>query len=101
MLNSTKEAKTTMASLKPYPPCQTGGCTSLTCCSFGGRYKISWPELLGSKSQDAERVIQRENPNVSILTWFNTKPPPADFCCNRVVLILDNRYIVAAVPIVR
>lgn len=77
-----------------------GGCTNLTCCGLGGA-KTSWPELLGAKSQDAEKIIQKENPNVFVLTWPQTKPRPGDFCCNRVVIIIDqSNNTLAAVPVI-
>ncbi|XVE68854.1 hypothetical protein DITRI_Ditri09bG0103100 [Diplodiscus trichospermus] len=61
--------------------------------------KSSWPELLGTKGEEAAATIERENPNVNaVIVTKETVILPL-FLCTRVLVLVDTNGIVTMVPI--
>ncbi|XVE68858.1 hypothetical protein DITRI_Ditri09bG0103500 [Diplodiscus trichospermus] len=62
--------------------------------------KSSWPELLGTKGEEAAAIIERENPNVNAeIVLEGTFVNPV-FLCTRVRVWVDTNGIVTRVPII-
>ncbi|KAK4493400.1 hypothetical protein RD792_017698 [Penstemon davidsonii] len=53
--------------------------------------KDAWPELVGALGQVAERVIERENPNVNAIVVRDGTIVTADFRCDRVWVWVNDR----------
>ncbi|GMI83295.1 hypothetical protein like AT3G46860 [Hibiscus trionum] len=95
-----------MPAWPPYPPCTTCTCNFLgcmccediACCSHGHKYR--WPELVGRKQAEAEAIIRRDNPEVTVLI----QPPGIgrffDFCCNRLYIVVDGNGTVTETPVI-
>ncbi|XP_021853089.1 trypsin/subtilisin inhibitor [Spinacia oleracea] len=70
-----------------FPPCTNPRkCQDSACCTQGK--KCEWPELLGKHADVAKRIIERDDPQVTVLIQskdsmnnFNY-----EFCCNRVII---------------
>ncbi|VVB02653.1 unnamed protein product [Arabis nemorensis] len=60
--------------------------------------KNSWPELVGTKGEDAASVIERENSNVNAIVILDGTPVIQDFRCDRVWVRVNRYGIVAKVP---
>ncbi|CAK9164620.1 unnamed protein product [Ilex paraguariensis] len=60
--------------------------------------KSSWPELVGTRAQDAAEIIERENSLVATIIVYMTCPVPLDFSCNRVNIVIDCSGTVITVP---
>ncbi|XWS07971.1 hypothetical protein CRYUN_Cryun41cG0036800 [Craigia yunnanensis] len=60
--------------------------------------KRSWPELLGTKGEEAAATIERENPNVDAEIVLEGTYVLQVFLCNRVWVWVDTNGIVTRVP---
>ncbi|KAG8390003.1 hypothetical protein BUALT_Bualt01G0038100 [Buddleja alternifolia] len=79
---------------QPFPPCVSFPCDDRECCGQG-KYKTTWPNLVGVGAQQAKTVITRDNPLVTVVYTYKGSIIDTDLCCNRVALLLDgnNRVI--------
>ncbi|KAG8390006.1 hypothetical protein BUALT_Bualt01G0038400 [Buddleja alternifolia] len=79
---------------QPFPPCVSFPCDDRECCGQG-KYKTTWPNLVGTGAQQAKTVITRDNPLVTVVYTYKGSIIDTDLCCNRVALLLDgnNRVI--------
>lgn len=76
--------------MAPFPPCE---------CICSGLYQRKWPELLGVAGLDACLAIEKSNPNVRAFIRLISESPEKDFCCNRVLVYVENHHgIVVKVP---
>ncbi|KAI4383535.1 hypothetical protein MLD38_009362 [Melastoma candidum] len=82
----------------PYPPCESDLCTDRSCCSNGFKYR--WPNLVGKSGVLAKRVIEANNPLVTVVVLPFGSVGLTDFCCNRVYVFLDENSNVIATPII-
>ncbi|KAB2599725.1 subtilisin-chymotrypsin inhibitor CI-1A-like [Pyrus ussuriensis x Pyrus communis] len=74
----------------------------------GGGYpsgKSSWPELVGTRGEEAVAIIIKENPSVRAHTIYLYTMNPPSFCAltqdlrfNRVLVFIDQRCLVALPP---
>ncbi|XWS65489.1 hypothetical protein CRYUN_Cryun05aG0117200 [Craigia yunnanensis] len=79
-----------------YPPCASGFCTDPACCSH--EHKFSWPELVGMNGEVAKSQIEKDNPEVSVSILTPGRGGFADFCCNRVYVVVDSNGNVIKTP---
>ncbi|KAL8598688.1 hypothetical protein ACOMHN_033253 [Nucella lapillus] len=61
--------------------------------------KTDWPELVGQKGEDAEKVIKKENPHLSISRVLEGQPVTMDYRPDRVRIIVNAEDIVISTPI--
>ncbi|CAK9153988.1 unnamed protein product [Ilex paraguariensis] len=62
--------------------------------------KSSWPELVGTRAQDAAAIIERENSLVTTIIMYETCPITLDFRCDRVRISVDCSGTVIRVPVI-
>ncbi|KAG6571493.1 Proteinase inhibitor I-B, partial [Cucurbita argyrosperma subsp. sororia] len=63
--------------------------------------KKRWPELVGTEARIAEKIIQKENPNVNIVQIFlfgSKSPISMEFCCSRVRLLVNINGVIVGIP---
>ncbi|EHA8591595.1 Glu S.griseus protease inhibitor, partial [Cocos nucifera] len=60
--------------------------------------KSSWPELVGVKGKEAEKIIEKENPAVDAIIVTVGDVVTGDFRCDRVWVWVDEDGKVAQVP---
>lgn len=63
-------------------------------------HKFRWPELLGKSGKVATSTIKKDNPEVTVEIITPGRVGFADFCCNRVYVVLDSNGIVTNMPTV-
>uniref|UniRef100_A0A803L4X5 Uncharacterized protein n=1 Tax=Chenopodium quinoa TaxID=63459 RepID=A0A803L4X5_CHEQI len=67
-------------------------CQDSACCSQGKKYQ--WPELLGKDAMEAKKIIESDNPEVTVEIEtkgiYNFNP---DFCCNRVIIFANHGFV--------
>ncbi|XP_071728898.1 glu S.griseus protease inhibitor-like [Rutidosis leptorrhynchoides] len=63
-----------------------------------GHGKKSWPELVGTPSEAARFLIERENNNVDAVIVEEGSLASSDFRCDRVRVFVDDNNIVKQVP---
>jgi len=63
-------------------------------------HKFRWPELVGKNGQQAKAVIQKDNPLVTVVVLPPGRVGFANFCCNRVYLVLGRNGNVLSAPMV-
>lgn len=80
-----------------YPPCGSFPCVNIKCCSKG-KYKVTWPDLVGKSSEEAKSIITKDNAVVTVVLVHKGEPVLDDFCCNRVWLYVDDNNRVTRVP---
>ncbi|PIN06216.1 hypothetical protein CDL12_21237 [Handroanthus impetiginosus] len=83
-------------SQKTYPPCDTFFCSTRQCCARG--HKFEWPNLVGTDPQQAKVIIEHDNPYVTVVFIKKGELPYTNFCCNRVVVFLDENGKVSSAP---
>ncbi|KAE8651929.1 hypothetical protein Csa_006483 [Cucumis sativus] len=64
----------------------------------GGNYR--WPNLVGKRWQYAKRKIEEELPRVGVAVMRRGAIRIEDFCCNRVIVYVDDSGIVVEVPVI-
>ncbi|XWS07972.1 hypothetical protein CRYUN_Cryun41cG0036900 [Craigia yunnanensis] len=62
--------------------------------------KSSWPELLGTKGEEAAATIERENPNVDAEIVLEGSFVLPVILCNKVRVWVDTNGIVTRVPVI-
>ncbi|CAK9167964.1 unnamed protein product [Ilex paraguariensis] len=62
--------------------------------------KSSWPELVGTRAQDAAVTIETENSLVTAIIVYKTCAVPADFRCDRVHVVVNCSGTVIATPFI-
>ncbi|KAL3849795.1 hypothetical protein ACJIZ3_011677 [Penstemon smallii] len=60
--------------------------------------KDVWPELVGARGEVAERVIERQNPNVNAIIVREGSFVTGDFRCDRVRVWVNSLGIVSRIP---
>ncbi|RXH78220.1 hypothetical protein DVH24_001738 [Malus domestica] len=67
--------------------------------------KSSWPELVGTRGEEAVAIIIKENPSVRAHTIYLYTMYPPSFCAltqdlrfNRILIFIDQRCLVALPP---
>ncbi|KAJ4836292.1 hypothetical protein Tsubulata_008022 [Turnera subulata] len=60
--------------------------------------KNSWPELVGTKGEEAAATIEKENPNVNAVIVLEGTPVTMDFRCDRVRVWVDGTVV--RVPVI-
>ncbi|KAL3849733.1 hypothetical protein ACJIZ3_011615 [Penstemon smallii] len=60
--------------------------------------KDVWPELVGASGEVAERVIERQNPNVNAVIVKEGSFLTADFRCDRVRVWVNGSGVVVRPP---
>ncbi|CAH2058891.1 unnamed protein product [Thlaspi arvense] len=79
-----------------YPPCVGNSCADPACCAHGA--KFMWKELRGKNGDMVKKIIESENPNVTVVIVPQGRVGFQDFCCNRVYLYLDSNGNVFNIP---
>ncbi|KAM0985337.1 hypothetical protein ACFX2I_012543 [Malus domestica] len=72
---------------------------------WGQTGKSSWPELVGTRGEEAVAIIIKENPSVRAHTIYLYTMYPPSFCAltqdlrfNRILIFIDQRCLVALPP---
>ncbi|KAL3849794.1 hypothetical protein ACJIZ3_011676 [Penstemon smallii] len=60
--------------------------------------KDVWPELVGARGEVAERVIEKQNPNVNAIIVPEGSVVTADFRCDRVRVWVNSLGVVSRIP---
>ncbi|KAL4567370.1 hypothetical protein LXL04_022953 [Taraxacum kok-saghyz] len=60
--------------------------------------KKSWPEVVGTSSQAAATIIERQNENVEAVVVEEGSSVSTDVRCDRVRIFVDDNNIVKEVP---
>ncbi|CAN8277149.1 unnamed protein product [Cochlearia groenlandica] len=82
-----------------YPPCTLGEfCMDSECCSEGRKYE--WPELVGKTGEMAIMTIEKENQYVKALILGEETVRTQDFCCNRVLVLVNSKGNVLSTPMI-
>ncbi|CAK9309881.1 unnamed protein product [Citrullus colocynthis] len=64
------------------------------------RGKMAWPELVGTRSEEAKRRIEKENPYVDVAVIREGRVVTLDLRCDRVRVWVDRHGIVTRIPFV-
>ena len=56
--------------------------------------------MLGKKGEEAKSTIEKDNPEVTVEIITPGRVGSADFCCNRVYIVLDDNGNVTNMPTV-
>ncbi|KAL3535629.1 hypothetical protein ACH5RR_004090 [Cinchona calisaya] len=57
-----------------------------------------WPELVGKDGESARIIIEKQSPELNVVVLHEGDPPLFDFCCNRVLLHVDEDNMVQITP---
>ncbi|KAL3535307.1 hypothetical protein ACH5RR_003768 [Cinchona calisaya] len=89
-----------MSKRHPYPPCEDFGCEEheVKCCTPG--YPYSWPNLVGMEGNQAKAIIEKDNPVVTVKVIQYGFIHLEGWCCNRVLVWLNDDGKVEVAPIV-
>ncbi|KAK3152030.1 hypothetical protein QOZ80_2BG0153410 [Eleusine coracana subsp. coracana] len=62
--------------------------------------KSSWPEVVGWVMLNAAYKINSDRPDVSVAFYMLPTPLPTDYDANRVIIVGDERSVVARTPVI-
>ncbi|OEL33069.1 hypothetical protein BAE44_0005912 [Dichanthelium oligosanthes] len=66
----------------------------------GDDLKASWPEVVGWVTLNAAYQINRDRPDLSTAFYVLPTPLPTDYDRNRVIIVSDERDVVARTPVI-